>query len=162
MRRLVRLVLHGALWFGAWLLFVEKLSAAELAIGGACSLIAAFASEIAWGTHLTAFGGDLGALAQVRHLPWLIVKDTLAVFRILVRHVFTRHKAESLMVAVAFDPGAPDEPHDAARRALAIAYSTMTPATVVLGIDQQTGRMLYHQLERSELPRMTRNLGAQP
>jgi len=66
------------------------------------------------------------------------------------------------MVAVAFDPGAPDEPHDAARRALAIAYSTMTPATVVLGIDQQTGRMLYHQLERSELPRMTRNLGAQP
>ncbi|MCA1664809.1 MAG: hypothetical protein LC659_11155, partial [Myxococcales bacterium] len=68
MRRLGRLILHSALWFGAWLLFVEKFSNAELIVGAVCSVVAAFASEMAWGTHLTAFGGVLRAVAQARYL----------------------------------------------------------------------------------------------
>jgi multisubunit Na+/H+ antiporter MnhE subunit len=161
-RRLVRLILHSALWFGAWLLFVEKFSPAELGVGAVCSLAAAFASEIAWGSRLTAFGGDLGALAQARHLPWLMLSGTCEIFGVLCRHLFTRKKAESLMLAVPFDPGERDDPRDAARRALAVAYTTMTPNFIILGIDQEKRRMLYHQIKRSDVPKMTQNLGAQP
>lgn len=48
------------------------------------------------------------------------------------------------------------------RRALAIGYSTMTPNMIVIGIDHERGRMLYHQLERSPIAEMTRKLGARP
>jgi multisubunit Na+/H+ antiporter MnhE subunit len=161
-RRLGRLILHSALWFAAWLLFVEKFSADELAAGAVCSLVATFASEIAWGTHLTAFGGDLDALAQARYLPWLMLSGTFEIFAVLFRHLFTRNKADSLMLAVEFEPCDPDEPRDAARRALAVAYTTMTPNFIILGIDQRKRRMLYHQIKRSDVPKMTQNLGARP
>ena len=139
-----------------------KLTAAELVAGAACALLAAVASEIAWGTHLTAFGANFRALAQAWRLPWLIVHDTVVIMRVLARHLFTRHRAGSLMLAVPFDVGEPDDPDDAARRALAIGYTTMTPTTVVLGIDYDARRMLYHRLERAPLPTMTRKLGAEP
>ncbi len=162
MKRLLHLVIHSAIWFGAWLLFTGKFTAAELVVGAVCSLGAAFASEIAWGAHLTAFGADPGALAQAYHLPWLMLTGTVEIFKVLFRHLFTRHKAGSLVLAVEFDAGATDDPHDAARRALAIGYTTMTPNFVVIGIDDDKRRMLYHQLAKSDVPRMTRKLGARP
>ena len=150
------------MWLGAWLLFTGKFTRGELAVGAVCALLAAVASEIAWGTHLTAFGADPRALAQAYYLPGLMVADAVQVFKVLFRHLFTRRKAQSLMLVVGFDGGAPDDPNDAARRALAIGYTTMTPSNVVIGIDEKKGRMLYHQLEKSDLPQMTRKLGARP
>jgi hypothetical protein len=38
----------------------------------------------------------------------------------------------------------------------------MTPNFVILGIDQEKRRMLYHQIKRSGVPKMTQNLGARP
>ena len=58
-----------------------------------------------------------------------------------------------------FDPGGSD-PESAARRALAIAYTTIPPNFVVLGIDLDKRVMLVHQVSESETPTMTRNLGA--
>ena len=162
MKRALHLAILALLWLGAWLLFAGKLTPAELFVGALCALAAAVASEIAWGTHLTAFGANFRALAQAWRLPWLIVHDTVVIMKVLLRHLFTRHEAQSLMLTVPFDVGATDNPDDAARRALAIGYTTMTPTTVVLGIDYRTRRMLFHLLERSPLPKMTRILGARP
>lgn len=150
------------MWLGAWLLFTGRFTRGELVVGAVCALLAAVASEIAWGTHLTAFGADPRALAQAYYLPGLMVADAVQLFKVLFRHLFTRHEAQSLMLVVGFDGGAPDDPNDAARRALAIGYTTMTPSNVVLGIDEKKGRMLYHQLEPSDLPKLTRKLGARP
>jgi multisubunit Na+/H+ antiporter MnhE subunit len=161
-RPILRGILLGAVWFGAWLLLVEKLDPAELVVGAICATIAAVASELAWGTHLNRFSGNVRALLQAWHLPWLMLSGTWEIFKVLFRHLFTRHKADSLMLAVDFDAGAPDDANDAMRRALAVGYTTMTPNFVVIGIDQAKGRMLYHQLARSEVPKMARNLGARP
>lgn len=109
MRRLLRASLLAAVWLGAWLLLVEKFDPAELVVGAVCALVAAAASELAWGTHLNRFTGNVRALVQACHLPWLMVTDTLTVFKVLFRHLFTRHKAESLMLAVDFDAGDEDD-----------------------------------------------------
>ena len=162
MKRLLHFGIQSALWFGAWLIFTGKFTWAELAVGAVCSVAAAFASDIAWGSHLTAFGADARALAQAYHLPWLTLQGTVEIFKVLFRHLFTRHKAPSLMLAVDFDCGAADDPHDSARRALAIGYTTMTPNFVILAIDEKKGRMLYHQIAKSPVPKMTQKLGARP
>lgn len=162
MKRLLHFLIQAALWLGAWLLFTGKFTRAELVVGVACALVATVASEIAWGTHLTAFGADPRALAQAYYLPGLMLSGTFEIFKVLFRHLFTRHKAESLMLAVDFDCGAPDDPHAAARRALAVGYTTMTPNFVILGIDEKKGRMLYHQIAKSDVPKMTQKLGAKP
>ncbi len=162
MRRWLRATILAAVWFGTWILLVEKLSPPELVAGAICAVIAAVASELSWGTHLNRFGANVHALVQAYHLPWLIVKDTVVIFKVLARHLFTRRKAPSLMLAVDFDVGEEDDPNDSMRRALAIGYSTMTPNCVVIGIDHRRGRMLYHQLRRTAVPRLTQNLGARP
>ena len=162
MKRLFRATILSALWFGAWLLLVEKFEPAELVAGAICALIAAVASELAYGTHLNKFTGNLPALVQAHHLPWLMMTGTVEIFAVLFRHLFTRRKAQSLMLACDFDAGATDDPNDAMRRALAIGYTTMTPNFIVIGIDQKKGRMLYHQIARSDVPKMTQKLGARP
>ena len=162
MKRLLHLGLQSLLWFGAWLVFTGKLTRDELLVGVVCSLAATLASDIAWGTHLTAFGADLRALAQAYYMPGLMLSGTVEIFKVLFRHLFTRHKAESLMLACDFERGSPGDPRAAARRALAIGYTTMTPNFVVLGIDERKGRMLYHQIAKSPVPKMTQKLGARP
>jgi multisubunit Na+/H+ antiporter MnhE subunit len=161
-KRLLRATILAALWFGAWLLLVEKFEPAELIFGAVCALIAAAASELAWGTHLNCFTGNVRALVQLYHMPVIVITGTWEIFKVLFRHLLTKHKAESLMLAVDFDAGDADDPNDAMRRALAIGYTTMTPNFVVIGIDQKKGRMLYHQIARSDVPKMTQKLGARP
>jgi hypothetical protein len=38
----------------------------------------------------------------------------------------------------------------------------MAPNFIVIGIDFHQSRMLFHQLRRSSVPKMTKSLGAQP
>jgi hypothetical protein len=44
---------------------------------------------------------------------------------------------------------------------LATIYTTVAPNFIVIGIDPELSRMLFHQLERSSVPKMTGALGAQ-
>ena len=151
-----------ALWFGLWLLLTEKLTAAELAVGAACALVAGAASEVAWSAHLTAFGADPRALLQAARVPAMLVADTGRVFAVLFLHLFTRRKAASLLRVVPFDPGAADDPKDAARRALAIGLLTMTPNAIAIGIHADKRQLLVHQLVDTGVPRLLRKLGAAP
>lgn len=162
MRRLLRTAILTALWYGAWLLLTETFSAGELAVGAGCALIAGLASEVAWGAHLTAFGADPHALWQTARVPWMIVADTGRVFVVLFWHLFTRRKAGSLLRVMRFDPGAPDDPKAAARRALAIGLVTMSPNSIAIGIDNRKRQLLYHQLVATPVPPLLRELGAEP
>jgi hypothetical protein len=49
-----------------------------------------------------------------------------------------------------------------ARTVLTTVYTTTAPNFIVIGIDPELSRMLFHQIERSSVPKMTRALGAQP
>ncbi len=69
--------------------------------------------------------------------------------------------ARSLFRIVPFDAGKKDNPRAVARRVLAVVYTTMTPSTIVLGVNSNDHKMLLHQLEPSPVPKMTKYLGAQ-
>lgn len=162
MARLIRWTAWAVLWFGLWLLLVEKFELAELIVGTVCALLAAIGSGLVWDSHLTAFRPRFRQCSQIWRLPKIVVVGTATIFVVLFRHLFTRKKAQSLVREVAFDAGGDDDPEGAARRALAITYTTMTPNFIVLGIDTKTQTMLYHQIEDSDVPTMTVKLGARP
>ncbi len=161
MRRVAHVVAFSAAWFALWLLLVVKLTPDELTVGAVCALIAGAATEAAWGEHLTSFAAQPRMFAQVWRLPWIVLADTWAIFVVLALHLLGRKEAASRLRTVRFDARS-DDPHAAARRALAIALTTMTPQLVVIGIDADEGTLLYHQIRDGEVPEMTRRLGAQP
>lgn len=164
MPRLLRTLVLSALWLGVWLLLTSKATWDELAVGAVCALIAGAAGEAAWGAYLTAFGADPRLLLQALRVPPLLVADTVRVFAVLLRHLFTRDKAGSILRTVRFDPGPPDDAHARARRALAIGLFTMTPNGIAIGIGvgPDGGQLLYHQLVAAPLPRLLRRLGGAP
>lgn len=162
MKRLAWFGALGGLWYGLWLLLVEKFTPDELLVGIPCALLAAAASQVAWQRHLTAFGANPRLLAQAFRLPWIFVTDTWEIAVVLFAQLLLGRPAQSLLLEVPFDAGEEQDPDAAARRALAIAYTTMTPSFVVVGIDRERRTLLYHQIRKSKVPRMTRELGARP
>ncbi|HEY7956933.1 MAG: Na+/H+ antiporter subunit E [Polyangia bacterium] len=162
MRLALRVGATSLLWFGLWLLLVEKFTADELLIGAACALLAGAASEVTWRAHLIALAAKPRLLFQIWRLPWSFLVDTLSIFEVLALHLFTSRKAESLLLSVPFEAGEADDPDHAVRRALAIGYTTMTPNFVVIGIDSEKNTLLYHQIKKSAVPVMTVRLGARP
>jgi multisubunit Na+/H+ antiporter MnhE subunit len=90
-----------------------------------------------------------------------MISDSYRIFRVLLRQLFRGRPADSLLLAVPYD-ALGDDPGDAAKRALAIAYTTSTPSLIVLGIDQQRGMLVFHQMERGPVPKLLKRLGARP
>lgn len=62
-------------------------------------------------------------------------------FKALGKQLFTKKGADSLIRAVPFEVG-DDDAHSAARRALAVTYTTLTPNFVVLGIAHKQALLL--------------------
>jgi len=88
-----------------------------------------------------------------------MITGTFEIFRVLLRQLLGGRPAASLLLAVPYD-ALGDDPGDAAKRALAIAYTTGTPNFIVLGIDRQRGTLVFHQIERSPILAMLKRLGA--
>jgi hypothetical protein len=94
-------------------------------------------------------------------LPIYAVTGTAEIFAVLFRQLFGRKPAESLVLAVPFDAGGDDD-ESAARRALAVVYTTSTPNFIVIGVDRKRGHLVYHQIKRSPILQITKDLGARP
>src|SRR4051812_46076270 len=124
--------------FATWYLFVGRLGTDELwgAIPG--SLLAAFATWIVLEQHLVGFSDRAGHLLEAWRLPGYMVKDSYQIFRVLLRQISGGKPAGSLLLAAPYD-ALGDAPGDSAKRALAIAYASSTPGTVVLGVDFERG-----------------------
>ena len=150
-----------ALSFGAWILFVGKIGWNELLAGGMASGLAATAARIVWAQHIAGFRGNLGWLLEMWRLPIYAVTGTAEIFAVLFRQLFGGKPAESLVLAVPFDAGGDDD-ESAARRALAVAYTTSTPNFIVIGVDMKRRQLVYHQIERSPILQITKDLGAKP
>ena len=80
---------------------------------------------------------------------------------ILTKDLLGIKRTDSFYRASGFKTSKSD-PRLVGRRILATFYTTMAPNFIVIGIDFRRSRMLFHQLERSSVPRMTKALGAQP
>jgi multisubunit Na+/H+ antiporter MnhE subunit len=147
--------------FVLMLLYVGKIATDELIAAAAGSAVAATASRIVLATHVAPLAAQWRAVAQIWRLPKYVVTGTWEVLAVLARQMFLRRPAQSLFHAIPFDVGANDD-ESAMRRALAIAYTTATPNFVVVGIDREKGLLVYHQIQHSPIPEMTKRLGARP
>lgn len=148
-------------FLGSWVLFVGSFDIPDLLAGIAAAAIAATASQVVWAEDLARLSVQLRPLAQAWRLPEYLVTGTGEILAVLARHVLTRTKAPSLLRAVRYR-AVGEDPRSATLRALAIGYTTIAPNFVVLGVDRERGYLLFHQLRRSEIPQMTKNLGAEP
>lgn len=148
-----------ALWFACWLVLTGSGSGGELAVGAACALLAAGASEVAWGAHLTMFSADPRLLRAALLIPPWVVVDTGRVVGALIRYLTTGQAPRSQLRVVSFDPGPPTSARAAARRALTIGLFTLPPNSIAIGIDAERRQLLYHQLVAAPLPRLLRLLG---
>jgi hypothetical protein len=155
-------------WLGLWalslvliLLYVGKVAFDEVIFAALGSIATATGSKLVLETHIAPLKAQWRAAAQAWRLPKYVVTGTWDILAVLGRQIFLRKPAESLFYGVRFDVGGDDD-ESAFRRALAIAYTTATPNFVIVGIDRERGLLIYHQIERSRIPEMTKKLGAAP
>jgi hypothetical protein len=140
-----------------WLLFVNTTMIHELWMAAMASVLTATAAELVRSQKFASFRPRLWWLVQAWREPWYILEGCASIFWAFLKHFFK--PAPSVLRQVVFDAGGSD-PQSAARRALAITYTTMPPNFVVLGIDLDKNVMVVHQVTETETPTMTSNLGA--
>jgi multisubunit Na+/H+ antiporter MnhE subunit len=152
---------HFVVLLGAWFLFVGKIEWSELIVGTVGAAVAASAAQIVWSQHMAAFRDNAGWVLQMWRLPKYMITGSWEIFEVLFRQLFGGKRAESLMLAVAYE-AIGDDDASAARRALAVAYTTSTPNFIVVGVDRKRGHLVFHQIKRSPILQVTKNLGARP
>jgi hypothetical protein len=156
--RVLAWVLEGLLLIATYLLFIGEVSRLELAASVVVAALGVVAWNVVWGEGLAAVAADGRLFAQGWRLLGYAFSGTWEILLVLARHLAGK-PAESLFQVTPFDPGG-DDPHSATRRALAVGYTSITPNFIVVDVDRKEGRMLYHQIEKSEVLEMTRRLGA--
>ncbi len=159
-RRAAEWGVHVAVAYAAWLAFTQRLAASELGVGALVAVLAAVASYLVWSRNGATFWGAGKFLLTGWQVARYAVTGTFEILGVLVRRLAGR-RAPSLLLSVRFEPGGRDALAQT-RRALAVAYTTMTPNFIVLGVDRQRGLLWYHQVKRSDIPAMTRRMGARP
>ncbi len=146
--------------FVFWMVFVGTFEWWELLIGIGVALTGAVAICVAERAEDSHFRPRLGDLIQLVFVPWLLVEGTYEILWVSLRDLMGGRKAESLFRVGKFEAGEVCDPHDTARRVLAVAYTTTAPNFIVLGINTHEKQLLFHQIEKSGVPTMTKNLGA--
>jgi hypothetical protein len=97
-------------------------------------------------------------LIQFWREPWYILTGCVSVFAAFFAHLVRPRK--SILRQVIFKGGGSDAV-SAARRALAITYTTIPPNFVVIAIDDEKDLMVVHQVTQTATPAMTIALGAE-
>lgn len=150
---------HFLLMLGLWFLFAAKVEPGEIlaGIGGAALAVT---GGVAVGRGMDArFKFRPAWLLETWRLPGDVLSDTVLVFKVLFRRIVLLKKPESLMRSVPFDFGGASA-RSAARRAIALIVTTLSPNSIVIGIDRESRSMLVHQVEESDVPEVTKRLGA--
>ena len=143
---------------GLWMIFVSMPKLDELLVGIAAALIAAFADGVVKAKKFATFYPHLRSMLLVFWEPWYALSGTAAIFVALGRRLLGK-KSEALLRAIPFDAGG-DDAESAARRALAVMYTTIPPNFVVVGIDRDKNLMLVHQVSPTGTPLIAQRLGA--
>jgi multisubunit Na+/H+ antiporter MnhE subunit len=143
-----------------WIIFVGTFAIHELLLGVIATSVATLGLFLINQRYPAKFSPTLREVLCVWYVPWYLVSDTGKIIAVAGKDLLAIKRAGSLFRTVQFDAGAIDDTSAVARRVLAVVYTTMTPSTVVLGINVSDQKMLLHELVRSPLPKMTRDLGA--
>ena len=129
-----------------WLLVTSTIAGSEAIVGVGASAIAATFAELVRTNVSPKFRPRARWLWKARRLPWRMVSDTALVMASLWGHVTRTRQARGSFRAIPFRHGDPEDPTDVARRALAEIGVSLTPNTVVVGIDPSRDLLLVHEL----------------
>lgn len=144
--------------FLAWLAFVGNLSGQELALGAAGAVVTSLLSAVVFKEMGIPLRVRFSDAMQACWIPWYLISGAWEILAVLLKDVTGVKAANSLFRAAPFN--LPAGRRGFFRRAFAVVYTTAAPNFIVVGIDASQELMLFHQIERSGVPRMTRKLGA--
>ncbi|MGC2819440.1 MAG: hypothetical protein WA198_07130 [Candidatus Sulfotelmatobacter sp.] len=143
-----------------WIAFVGTIAFHELLLGVIATSVATLGLFIIDRRYRAKFSPTLREVLSLWYVPWYLVSDTWKIIAVAGKDLLGIKSAGSLFRTARFDAGTKDDASAVARRVLAVVYTTMTPNTIVLGINASDQKMLLHELVSSPLPKMTRDLGA--
>jgi hypothetical protein len=144
-----------------WILFVGGTRRDEMLVGlGVAFLTAAFVYQV-WrmGTLHIAF--HMSDVIQGWRVPGYVLRDTCVIALVLLRDLIGAASTDSLYRVSEFKTVRPNS-RKAARQVLITLYTTMSPNSIVIGMDPNRGRILFHQLQRSSITKMGVALGVKP
>lgn len=151
---------EAAVLVACWTIFLGSFDGAEAIIGGIAVAIGTAVSTAAYAVGVARFRPRLIWIAGIWRVPWYVLDDTKAIAAALISRQLFRRPGRSRMVAVPFNPGG-STGRGEARRALAIALTTLAPNSIVLDIDRDERLMLVHEVAPGPTRQLTRDLGAE-
>jgi multisubunit Na+/H+ antiporter MnhE subunit len=143
-----------------WVWLVATTHVHEMIVGAAVVVLATLFLLLVHRSQPNAVQLHWKDVAQGWRIPWYMVCDTWVVTLVFLRDLLHLRPAGSSSRVCGFKCSKRD-PAILGRGVLATIYMTATPNSIVLGIDPESSRMLFHQLERASVPKMARALGAQ-
>ncbi len=146
---------------GEWILLVAGLKRDEMIVGALSVLASGLFLQFVYRAEDQKLDFRLKDLAACWRIPWYIVTGSWEITVILFKDLVGIKRASSFYRVSGFKTAKYD-PVLVARRVLATAFTTTAPNFIIIGIDYEQSRMLFHQLERSSVPIMTQELGALP
>jgi multisubunit Na+/H+ antiporter MnhE subunit len=128
-----------------WLLLTGTFDPSELAAGVLASALAATAAALVKMQDIILLSPRLAWFLRVPELIPRLLRDSWTVLFALILHLLNRQEMRGQFRALPFEPGG-DDPRAATRRAFIAGAITITPNTLVVGIDQERKLILCHQL----------------
>lgn len=130
---------------GFYLLLIDITDLPELIVGAGAAVLAATGLELAREQGIVGESIRLRWLLRL-HRPLLKVPSDIAFVSLVgLRALVRRDASLGRFRAVRFSGGA-DEQRESGRRALAEAFGSFAPNTIIVGIDGDRGLILAHQL----------------
>ncbi len=144
---------------GLWMMYTSSPRLSELYVGIAIAALGVFGSCIIRSSGFAEFRARPRWIALALLEPWYVLVGSYRLGVSLVRALLGRG-SRARFHAIKFNAGG-DDPESSARRTLTIAYLTIPPDSVVVGIDRHANELLLHEIQPGSLPLVARELGAQ-
>lgn len=144
---------------GLWILFVAGLKRDEMIVGALSVIASALFLQLVYRAVEQKLDIRLKDLLACWRIPWYLLSDGWQITLALVKDLLGIESVGSFFRVSGFKTAKYD-PLLTARRVLATVFTTATPNSIILGIDYEQSRMLFHQLVRTRVSKMTQELGA--
>lgn len=144
-----------------WLVFVGTFSLHELLIGIIATIFTAVGMAAVTLNYPVPFSPTLADLFSCWRLPWYLLSGTWKVLAVAAKDLLGVQRAKSLFRVVRYEPDTKKSPRRSARRVLAVVYTTVTPTSIVLGVNANQGKLLVHQINPGSVSKMMEQLGAE-
>ena len=159
LRKSLSIVVGFAFLLALWMMYVSNPTLPELYIGIIVCILGVIGSTIIRASGFAKFKARPLWIALFLLEPWYVLVGMSRLGASLVRALAGK-SSQARFRAVGFEAGG-DDAESSARRTLTVAYLTIPPDTVIVGIDREHKQILLHEIQETPIPLIARILGAQ-